>query len=70
MTPRGNFATQERHGRSGLGAYEKAAREPGVTSRVRLMLEHNLNDERRHRAWIEQRLAAMSRTTESSRAAR
>ena len=41
-------------------AYEKATREPTITIRLRGLLERNLNDERRHRAWIEQRLAVMS----------
>ncbi|HEY3818650.1 MAG TPA: DUF2383 domain-containing protein [Polyangiaceae bacterium] len=44
--------------------YEKATREPSMTTRVRTVLERNLADERRHRAWIEQRLAAMSSTVD------
>ena len=42
-------------------AYEKATREPRPSRpRVRAVLERNLADERRHRAWIENRVAAMS----------
>ena len=44
-------------------AYEKATREPTITSRVRVVLERNLNDERRHRTWIEQRLVTMQPAT-------
>jgi uncharacterized protein (TIGR02284 family) len=44
-------------------AYEKATREPSITSRLRAVLDRNLNDERRHRAWIEQRLVTMQPAT-------
>jgi uncharacterized protein (TIGR02284 family) len=37
-------------------AYEKATEEPGLPARIRDILERNLNDERRHRAWLVQRL--------------
>jgi uncharacterized protein (TIGR02284 family) len=51
--------------------YENATREAGIAARVRTVLERNLNDERRHRAWIEQRLATMSRPADTtSRASR
>ena len=37
-------------------AYEQALNHPGLTVEVRQVLEQNLADERRHRAWIERRL--------------
>jgi uncharacterized protein (TIGR02284 family) len=37
--------------------YQKAIAESGIPSRVRAVLERNSSDERRHLAWIEQRLA-------------
>jgi uncharacterized protein (TIGR02284 family) len=37
--------------------YEKATNEHGLPSHVREILERNLADERRHRAWLEQRIA-------------
>jgi uncharacterized protein (TIGR02284 family) len=40
-------------------AYERALREPLGSMHVRQALERNLNDERRHRAWIEQRLGSL-----------
>jgi uncharacterized protein (TIGR02284 family) len=39
-------------------AYERASAQQGLPEHVRATLEKNLADERRHRAWIEQRLAA------------
>jgi uncharacterized protein (TIGR02284 family) len=38
-------------------AYERALEHPSLPPEVRLTLEQNLADERRHRAWIEGRLA-------------
>ncbi len=37
--------------------YEQALRTPGLTYEIRTVLERNLGDERRHRAWLESRLA-------------
>lgn len=37
--------------------YEQSLTTPGITSEVRAVLERNLADERRHRAWIESRVA-------------
>jgi len=37
-------------------AYERAVRHEKVDARARAVLERNLADERRHRAWIEERL--------------
>jgi len=37
-------------------AYEKALTHSKLTDEVRRVLEQNLSDERRHRAWIERRL--------------
>ncbi len=39
-----------------LRAYEKALRAEGLAPGVREVLDRNLGDERRHRAWIEARL--------------
>ncbi len=38
-------------------AYEQAVRQHDLTSEVREVLQRNLADERRHRAWIEDRLS-------------
>jgi rubrerythrin len=37
-------------------AYENATKHAGITADVRVILEKNLGDERRHRAWLESRL--------------
>jgi hypothetical protein len=37
--------------------YEESLTTPGLTAEIRQVLERNLGDERRHRAWIESRLA-------------
>jgi uncharacterized protein (TIGR02284 family) len=39
-------------------AYERATARDDLTPDVRVVIERNLGDERRHRAWIEARLAA------------
>jgi uncharacterized protein (TIGR02284 family) len=39
-------------------AYERAMARNDLTPDVRVVIERNLGDERRHRAWIEARLAA------------
>lgn len=39
-------------------AYERAVSRDDVTDDVRVLLERNLADERRHRAWIEARLSS------------
>lgn len=39
-------------------AYERATEHPDASDALREILRRGLNDERRHRAWIEQRLAA------------
>ncbi len=38
-------------------AYERAVAHPAVTPDVLTVLEQNLSDERRHRDWIEKRIA-------------
>jgi len=38
-------------------AYERAVAREGLPSRLQQILQQNLQDERRHRAWIEARLA-------------
>jgi uncharacterized protein (TIGR02284 family) len=45
-------------------AYRKGAVEPGMPPRVRAVLERNLSDERRHLAWIQQRLGTMTLASE------
>jgi rubrerythrin len=40
--------------------YEKARDAPGLDARTRAALSRNLSDERRHRAWIVQRLETLS----------
>jgi uncharacterized protein (TIGR02284 family) len=40
-------------------AYERAAAREDVSPRARAVLQQNLADERRHRAWIEERVARM-----------
>jgi uncharacterized protein (TIGR02284 family) len=40
--------------------YQKAATDSAFPTRIRTVLERNLADERRHLAWIQQRLAAMT----------
>ena len=47
--------------------YEKASYEPGLVGRAREVVERNLADERRHRAWLEERLATMARTASGTR---
>jgi len=37
-------------------AYERAVAHPEVDAETRVVLERNLEDERRHRVWIEQRI--------------
>jgi uncharacterized protein (TIGR02284 family) len=37
-------------------AYERAIAHPNLTDEVRMVLEKNLADERRHREWIEKRI--------------
>lgn len=41
-------------------AYERASSRTDVTPSVQALLRRNLDDERRHRAWIEQRISVMS----------
>jgi hypothetical protein len=41
-------------------AYHKAWIAPGLPLRVRAMLEQNLHDDRRHLAWLQQRLGEMT----------
>jgi uncharacterized protein (TIGR02284 family) len=48
-------------------SYQKATAEPGAPSRVRAVLERNSSDEKRHLAWIEQRLARASTSVQQSR---
>jgi hypothetical protein len=38
-------------------AYEQAVRRHDLSTELRELLQRNLSDERRHRAWIEDRLA-------------
>jgi len=45
-------------------AYERAVQHAGVTEEARRVLEKNLGDERRHRAWIEERLKEKESKTE------
>ena len=40
-------------------AYERAVSRDDLTPQLREVLQRNLADERRHRAWIEARLASM-----------
>lgn len=40
-------------------AYELALQEPKLNANARAVVESNLADERRHRAWIEQQLVAL-----------
>ncbi len=40
-------------------AYERATRYTGLSDRCLAVLQTNLSDERRHRAWIEQRIQAI-----------
>jgi hypothetical protein len=40
-------------------AYERAADNAVLTADARPVIERNLSDERRHRAWIVQRIEAM-----------
>lgn len=46
--------------------YEEAVALDGITPEMRTVLERNLADERRHRAWIESRIAAISGRTEAA----
>ena len=46
--------------------YEEAVAQDGLTPEVRLVLERNLADERRHRAWIESRISALSGKAEAA----
>ena len=50
-------------------AYEKATNERGLPNHVGEVLERNLSDERRHRAWIEERLSTMARPSQGGGAA-
>jgi uncharacterized protein (TIGR02284 family) len=47
--------------------YQRASTDPGLPTRIREILQRNSSDERRHLAWIEQRLARASRSTEHGR---
>lgn len=40
-------------------AYERAVQQPGVPERVLAVFQKNLGDERRHREWIESRIALL-----------
>jgi uncharacterized protein (TIGR02284 family) len=42
-------------------AYEKATARSGIPAHIREVLERNLQDERRHRAWMEQRIVGRER---------
>jgi hypothetical protein len=42
--------------------YERALSRPAVPAHVREVLERNLQDERRHRAWLEQRIVAQQKS--------
>ena len=46
-------------------AYERAVRHPELTTEIRRLLEENLGDERRHKAWIEARLEAIGRSSQT-----
>jgi len=48
-------------------AYERAVAKPGLPESIRITLNRNLADERRHRAWIEQRLLQMDIPQQSAR---
>jgi len=48
-------------------AYERAASQSGLPETVRAVLTRNLSDERRHRAWLEQRLQGFQVTQPSPR---
>jgi len=48
-------------------AYERAASQPGLPDIVRAALNRNLADERRHRAWFEQRIQGFQVTQPSPR---
>jgi rubrerythrin len=41
-------------------AYHRASIDPGIPSRVRVVLEHTLRDEREHLGWLERRLDALT----------
>jgi rubrerythrin len=47
--------------------YQRAAGEPGLSSRVREVLDRNFADEQRHLAWITRRLATRSQAAEQGR---
>lgn len=47
-------------------AYERALAKTGLPEGVRIVLNRNLSDERRHRAWIEQQLQVMERPQQSA----
>jgi uncharacterized protein (TIGR02284 family) len=47
-------------------AYERAVALEGLTGPIREVLDRNLVDERRHRAWIEQRLEHLDRLDTST----
>ena len=49
-------------------AYERAVAHEGLTEAVRLVLERNLGDECRHRAWIERRMTEAESTTKLKKA--
>jgi rubrerythrin len=44
-------------------AYERAVNHTGLLAQTRELLHRNLSDERRHRAWIEQRLRQLDAST-------
>lgn len=48
-------------------AYARAVAKPGLPESIRITLNRNLADERRHRAWIEQRLQQMEVPQQSAR---
>jgi uncharacterized protein (TIGR02284 family) len=47
--------------------YQKAAGEPGLSTRVREVLDRNFADEQKHLAWITRRLATRSQAAEQGR---
>lgn len=49
-------------------AYEKALNHPNLSMEVRRVLQLNLSDERRHRAWIEQRVTEAEGTVTMKKA--
>lgn len=47
-------------------AYERALAKTGLPESVRIVLNRNLSDERRHRAWLEQQLLQMEKPQQSA----